>query len=158
LSRRTYQGQHQFQAEIALNDLKTKNKIRVRALHGQANNDEALDLAVLSSLCRRALRGQQLPILRRVLCHSLLAICHDVDAQMQIRGAEAMLLVIGDEMDVSIHKGTPEFKSAWLESMEVINNLERLDEVCDNGGETELNIEWWMIDAHESKKRREEPV
>jgi len=77
---------------------------------------------------------------------------------MQIRGVEAILLVIEHEMDVSVHKGTPEFKSAWLESMEVINNLERLDEVCANGGETELNIEWWMIDAHESKKRREAPV
>jgi len=134
----------------------TKNKIHLRTLPPQADNDESVDLAILSSLCRRALEKENLPIWRRILCHLLLAICDGVDTQMQIKGAEAMLLVVEHEMHATVDHNTRGFQWTVARNMEVITILERLDEVCVRGGNIEFSVEWWMIDAHESKKSCEE--
>jgi len=130
-----------------------KNKIHLRTLPPQAVNNKSVDLAILSTLCRRALEKENLPIWRRVLCHLLLAICDGVDTQIQLKGAEAMLLVVEHEMSATVDYETREFKMTLLYTMDVITILERLDEVCVRGRDMEISVEWWMIDADESKKK-----
>ena len=154
-------GHRQFHAHIVLNEQTTKTRILVRHLrrhNSLGSKDEAVDLLILDGLCSRALECGHLPIWRRILCHVILAICAGVDAQMQLEGARAILLVVEHEMRASVDHDTQEFKSTRLLNLKVLQIFNRLDELCSGGGDTRIDFEWWMLDPHECKQANRGPV